>query len=363
MLTLSSLDFTDLYLRLDSDVGPDSTAFYASWNQTGGGILPVPDDLHDEINGLRAILRDIPGRDFSISLSAMRLRGSRQHIFGSGEWVALRRFPLQPPPLEHLGFPKEIRQIFRGWGRRTGLIVVGGSTRAGKTTTASACLTEWLKYYGRVAITIEDPVEYNIQGKVGEAGYCFQVEVARDEDWAEALKTALRWAPRYIFLGEVRTSTAARNLLRAATSGHLALCTVHGGSIEETLSALHQIARGELGDTAWSLLGDGLCAVIHQALIDGKPEVQILQADPNNMGDAVRQLVRSGKVYQLGTHISQQSALLGSEVRALAERSRDREGRVSRPREEPRLSRSEVQPEEKVSRVRKRVGFWPFGNG
>jgi hypothetical protein len=103
--------------------------------------------------------------------------------------------------------------------------------------------------------------------------------------------------------------------------------------------------------------------VVHQALVDGRPEVQILQADPNNMGDSVRQLVRTGKVHQLGTHVAQQSALLGNEVRALAERSREREGRISRPREEPRASRSEAQSEESVSRARKKVGFWPFGNG
>lgn len=359
MQTLSGLDFTDLYLRLDADVGPDATALYAPSVQSEAGVLPVPEELMDEINGLRAILRDIPGRDFSISLSAMRLRGSRQTIFGAGEWVALRRFPLHPPPLEHLGFPKEIRQVFRGWGRRTGLIVVGGSTRAGKTTTASACLTEWLKYYGRVAVTIEDPVEYHLQGKVGEAGYCFQVEVSKDSEWGEAIKTTLRWAPRYIFLGEVRTPEAARHLLRAATSGHLALCTVHGGSIEETLSALHQIARSELGDTAWQLLGDGLCAVVHQALIDGRPEVQLLQADPNNLGDSVRQLVRSGKVHQLGTHIAQQSAILGAEARDVPGGPRV----ASRPREEPRPLRSEAQRSDERSRTRRRVGFWPFGQG
>lgn len=361
MHTLSGLDFTDLYLRLDTDVGPDSTALYSPSVQSEAGVLPVPEELLDEVNGLRAILRDIPGRDFSISLSAMRLRGSRQTIFGSGEWVALRRFPLQPPPLEHLGFPKEIRQIFRGWGRRTGLVVVGGSTRAGKTTTAAACLTEWLKYFGRVAVTIEDPVEYQLQGKVGEAGYCFQVEVSKDSDWAEAIKSTLRWAPRYIFLGEVRTPSAARHLLRAATSGHLALCTVHGGSIEETLSALHQIARNELGDTAWSLLGDGLSAVVHQSLVGGKPEVQILQADPGNLGDAVRQLVRTGKVHQLGTHVAQQSALLGAEM--MGQMAFVSERGASRPREGTKALRSEAQKDEVQARSRRKVGFWPFGNG
>jgi len=358
MRTLAGLDFTDLYLRLDVEAGPEATAFYLPSLQSDAGVLEVPEDLAEEVGGLRAIIRDIQGQDFSLSLSAMRLRGSRQRIFGSGEWVALRRFPLHPPPLETLGFARELRQIFRGWGRRTGLVVIGGSTRAGKTTTASSCLMEWLRCYGRVAVTIEDPVEYQMLGRVGEGGHCFQVEVKSEAGWAEAIKTALRWAPRYIFLGEVRTPAAARHLLRAATSGHLALCTVHGGSIEETLSALHQIARSELGDTAWSLLGDGLCAVVHQALVGGRPDVQILQADPSNLGDPVRQLVRSGKVHQLGTHIAQQSAIIDQELRQGLERPREPR---QRPRDEVKPLRSERRPVEEGARRRERVGFWPFG--
>lgn len=362
MRSLATLDFSDLYLRIDVD-GGEQTAFYAPSSQPELGLVEVPPDLADEIGFLRACVRESKAQDFSISLSAMRLRGNRQAIFGAGEWVALRRFPLVPPPLEDLGFPKPIRKLFRSWGAKTGLIVVGGSTRAGKTTTASACLTEWLRAYGRVAITIEDPVEYHLQGRVGDnGGYCFQIEVSRDEQWAEALKGALRWAPRYIFLGEVRTPAAARNLLRAATSGHLALCTVHGGSIEETLSALHQIASSELGETAWALLGDGLCAVVHQTLVDNRPQVQLLEADPQNLGDPVRQLIRSGKVHLLGTHIAQQEALMGQELRELAERE-TRPAPGPRPKDRERFDDERRTRDERSERSRVKVGFWPFGRG
>ncbi len=307
MAELSSLDFTDLYVRLDDRI----ESRYSPTPRQGQpmGCIPVPVEFDEQIDLLRSIIRKQPGSDFSVNISNMRLRVSKQNVLGGEQWVALRRFPLDLPELDRLNFRPDVLQAFRSWGRRTGLVVIGGATRAGKTTTAVALLNDWLRTHGRVAITIEDPIEYQMQGEIGDRGYCFQREVHEDSEWGEAVKTALRWAPRYIFLGEVRTPKAARNLLRAATSGHLALCTVHGGSVEETLSALVQIVQTELGETAWSLLADGLCAVVHQSLAQGRPNIYALQTDPNNAADPVRAAIRNRKLQLLGTEITKQEIL------------------------------------------------------
>lgn len=361
---LGSLDFTDLYIRIDTNDFYDPftgepTAWYSSSGSSEQGVRPVPEAFFQDIDILRHDIRDHyhSSTDFALTKSGMRLRGNRREVAGDGVWVALRRFPVSPLPLNQLGFLPQVIRKYREWGTRTGLIVVGGSTRAGKTTTASACLKDWLETYGRVAITIEDPIEYSLKGKIGKGGYCFQFEVKADSEWADALKAALRWAPRYIFLGEVRTPAAARNLLRAATSGHLALCTVHGGSIEETLSALHQIASSELGETTWPLLGDGLCAVIHQRLIDGKrPEVQLLEADT-----AVRQLVRSGRLHQLGTMIAQQMAVLASAGDVGKSMSTTVAGPVAVPKDRERLQGQSVQSLDRrmpKKAERKFFGLW-----
>lgn len=302
MAKLADLDFTDLYVRLDA---PDVSRFAPSPRK--GAARPrnmaVPEEFDLEINLLRAQLAKQEHDDFALDLENMRMRGSRCVLFGDQQWVALRRLPLDPPKLAELGFRPEILQQLRSYGQRSGLIIVGGATRAGKTTTLVGMLTEYLRTYGGVAYTIEDPVEYYLQGEYGEGGYCFQREVHQDPEWGEAVKASLRWAPRYIFLGEVRTPAAAKWLLRAATSGHLVMCTVHGGTIEETLSAILQIAQTELGDTASHILADGLCTVIHQSLVNGRPNVRILSVDENK----VRSTIRSGKLEQLGTEIQAQA--------------------------------------------------------
>jgi twitching motility protein PilT len=313
MTQLSELSFTDLYVRIDSK----DISRYSPVPRRGvqpNRNLAVPDAFEDEIDVLRDIIRSQKKDDFSIHLDDMRLRGSRTEMSGEEVWASLRRLSLEPPTLDDLNFRSDILSEFRGWGTRSGLIVVGGATRAGKTTTMVGLLCDFLRTHGGVAVSIEDPEEYFLKGQHGDNGFCFQKPVSKDEEWGEALKTFLRWAPRYISLGEIRTPSAAKWLLRAATSGHLALCTVHGGSVEETLSAVLQMARSELGETAPNVLADGICAVIHQSITNGRPSVQILTTE-NSASDPVRVAIRASKLQTLGTYIEQQSAIRAREVR------------------------------------------------
>jgi twitching motility protein PilT len=307
MPKLGELDFSDLYVRIDTR----DTSRYAPTPRRGSTLprnMPVPAEFEPGIDLLRAVFQRQEHDDFALDLEDMRLRGSRCTLFGEQRWVALRRLPVDPPLLDELGFPASLVSEFRSWSNRGGLIIVGGATRAGKTTTAVALLTDYLRANGGVAVTVEDPVEYYLQGEHGDGNFCFQREVHEDDEWGEAVKAALRWAPRYIFLGEVRTPAAAKWLLRAATSGHLAMCTVHGGSINETLIAILQIAQSELGDTAPILLADGLCAVLHQKLINGRVHAEVLRTEPS-IADPVRVAIRAGKLQQLGTQIEQQAIL------------------------------------------------------
>ena len=307
MSKLGELEFTDLYVRLDMRE-PSRYSPKPKRGAPPARNLPVPAEFEDDIEDLRQELERQIHDDFALDLEDMRMRGSRCSLFGEQRWVALRRLPLDPPKIEDLGFRPDILKAFRSFGQKSGLVVVGGSTRAGKTTTAVALLTDFLRTHGGVAYCIEDPVEYYLQGHHGDGGYCFQREVHEDREWGEAVKTALRWAPRYIFLGEVRTAGAAKWLLRAATSGHMAICTVHGGSIEETLSAILQIAMAELGETAPNILADGLCAVVHQQIVQGRVSATLLNTEGTH-NDAVRVAIRSNKLLTLGTEIERQNVI------------------------------------------------------
>jgi twitching motility protein PilT len=262
-----------------------------------------------DIDILRNNLRKARKENFALDHDGMRLRAVRYVVVNGNTWAALRRIPGVLPDIEDLGFRPEVLQAFRSWGYRKGLIVIGGATGAGKTTTAVSIIKDFLVNIGGTAYTVEDPVEFLMQGPIGSGGFVIQREVNEDPEWGDALKDALRSAPDYIFLGEVRTAAAARQLLRAATSGHLAICTVHGSSVEETLGAIIQIAESELGQMAYNLLADGLTAVVHQNIVRGKPQVRVLQTEAGKYGDPIRAAIRANKLNTLGTEIQRQAAV------------------------------------------------------
>ena len=306
--TIKTLPFVDLYLRLDAE----GDARFNPMARKGmpQGNLTVPDAYREDIERLRQQILPIKKDDFSVIHESVRLRGARRRIANGQTWCALRRVSDQVPSMEELRFNPALVPHLRNLGRRTGLIIVSGATGHGKTTTVTSLLSDYLRNFGELAYTLEDPVEYQIQGEYGRGGFCFQTEVDRDDDWATGLKSALRWHPRYLLVGEIRSPDAANQVLRAATSGHLVLTTMHAGSIQETLNALIQIAELALGNRATQLLADGLIGVLHQTLRSWGPFVRFLITEPDNGGDPIRACIRDNKIEQLGTYIEQQELIV-----------------------------------------------------
>ncbi|NTU77243.1 MAG: Flp pilus assembly complex ATPase component TadA, partial [Alphaproteobacteria bacterium] len=214
-VSLQKLPFIDLYIRLDAVDAP----MYRS-NEKGKTNLSqlVPEEYLGVVERFGvAVAAAMHDDDGSIEFDSVRCRLSRQKMFDGSMWACARRINTELPILSKLGFAPHITQHMRGLGARDGLILISGATGAGKTTTAVALLADFLRNYGGTAVAIEDPVEYLLRGRHGAHGQCFQVEAQSDDDWAVCLKRALRWSPRYIFVGEIRTTKAAEQLLRAAT--------------------------------------------------------------------------------------------------------------------------------------------------
>jgi type IV pilus assembly protein PilB len=124
--------------------------------------------------------------------------------------------------LEEVGFlPDSIRTFEKLIRSPNGIILMTGPTGSGKTTTLNSALSTLNKPETKI-ITVEDPVEYQIQG-------INQIQVNEDADltFATALRSMLRMSPDVIMVGEIRDISTAEIAIRAALTGHLVFSTLH----------------------------------------------------------------------------------------------------------------------------------------
>jgi type II secretory ATPase GspE/PulE/Tfp pilus assembly ATPase PilB-like protein len=159
-----------------------------------------------------------------------------------GEKLALRLLPAQLArlPLDKLGLsPKDYEQLSRALHDARGMILVSGPTGAGKTSTLYALLNE-LKETNRAIVTIEDPVEYVVEGITQ-----IQVNEKQGLTFAEGVKGLLRLDPDVIMMGEMRDAVSARAALDAADSGHVFLSTLHARDVAGTITALRNFGLAD----------------------------------------------------------------------------------------------------------------------
>jgi type IV pilus assembly protein PilB len=143
--------------------------------------------------------------------------------------VGLRR-------LADVGFSPADERRFRALiGRNQGLVLVTGPTGSGKTTTLYAALQE-LNTGEYHILTVEDPVEYRLDGIVQ-----IQVHPAIAFGFADALRHILRHDPDVILIGEVRDAETAKIAVESALTGHLVLSTLHTNSAAQTVARLVEI--------------------------------------------------------------------------------------------------------------------------
>ena len=124
--------------------------------------------------------------------------------------------------ISELGFnPGAIEAIERAIKKPAGLILNTGPTGSGKTTTLYAILNKLNRREVKI-ITLEDPVEYQIEG-IDQT----QIDPRHNLDFAKGLRAALRQDPDIIMVGEIRDFETASISLHAALTGHLVLTTLH----------------------------------------------------------------------------------------------------------------------------------------
>ncbi|MHB8059347.1 MAG: GspE/PulE family protein [Gaiellaceae bacterium] len=136
-----------------------------------------------------------------------------------------------------------------------GCVVAAGPTGAGKTTTLYAALDR-LNSIERVITTIEDPVEYELEG-VSQ----IQVNAKRGLTFARGLRTILRADPDALLVGEIRDTETAEIAVQAAMTGHLVLTTVHAQTAAAAFARLQDMG------IAPYMLANSINCVVSQRLV------------------------------------------------------------------------------------------------
>lgn len=175
-----------------------------------------------------------------------------------GEHVIIRILPQEQRLLtiEGLGFPGPVAKHYRRLlDNPGGLVLVVGPTGSGKSTTLYAALQVLARDTTRKVITIEDPIEYALDG-------IQQVQVRKEIGFAfaDAMRAFVREDPDVILVGEIRDTETALEALRASQTGHLVLSTLHSNDATDAMQRLF-----DLGMHPNSIASE-LLAVISQRL-------------------------------------------------------------------------------------------------
>jgi len=175
----------------------------------------------------------------------------------AGENLAVRLLSRQrlKRTIDDLGLSEPDRSPIEKWlNGNAGMLLAAGPTGSGKTTTLCAMLHE-LKMTGRRVVTIEDPVEYQIDGVAQ-----MQVDERHGLTFAEGLRAMLRLDADYLLIGEIRDSETAQVALEASTSGRRLMSTLHSCDAFGVITALRNwgMADNEITTSLSMVIGQRL---------------------------------------------------------------------------------------------------------
>ena len=213
--------------------------------------------------------------------------------------AAIRLLPVRVPAFSSLNLPAGsdiLSTIPRG------LVIVGGATGSGKTTTLAAIVDVINHRDAKHIITIEDPIEYehtNVKSVIQH------IEVGQDApDFPSALRSALRQAPDVIVIGEMRDPETMKIALAAGETGHLVLSTLHTTDVASTIARVTDSFPAERQPTIRQEIAAALTAVFVQTLLPSPGGGRVPAAELLVLQYGARQHIRRNTLHNLHQEIT-----------------------------------------------------------
>ena len=244
-------------------------------------LLPILDNRHRnelETNGQTDLAYAIPGVG-RFRVNVYKQRGTLAS--------AMRCLPFSIPDADSLGIPAEVQALT---AKKRGLVLVTGPTGSGKSTTLASLVDIMNRKYPYHIITLEDQYSMVNQREIG----------SDSNDYAQALRAALREDPDVILVGEMRDLETISTALTAAETGHLVLSTLHTIGADKTIDRIIDVFPPNQQQQVRIQLASVLECIISQQLIrreDGRGRVAALEVLFANT--AIRNMIRENKTYQI----------------------------------------------------------------
>jgi twitching motility protein PilT len=200
---------------------------------SGDDTARVASDLIGQNKQALQSLKENGAADLSYSLpqqSRFRVNIFRQR----GTYaIVMRVIPTRIPTFEDLKLPEALREIAH---LKNGIVLVTGPTGSGKSSTLAAIIDLINTHHAEHVITIEDPIEFL---HLHKKATIHQRELHSDTpSFAQALRAALRQAPKVILVGEMRDKETIEIALTAAETGHLVFSTLHTIDASKTVERI-----------------------------------------------------------------------------------------------------------------------------
>lgn len=237
--------------------------------------------------------------DFAFSpIPDLRYRVNIYKQRGATE-IVLRNIMPGTKGIEELGLPELVNELCQ---LKNGIIIIGGTTGSGKSTTIATMIDIINKTKGGVILSLERPIEHlhkNIKAIVK------QREVGVDvPTFASGLRAALRQDADVIIVGEILDADSMEAALEASETGHLVVTSLHATDTVQVFDRILSLFPIEARNYFYTRLSHSLRAVIIQVLLpDVSGTGRVLATEVCTVNNAVRRMINAGDFTQLGSVI------------------------------------------------------------
>ena len=253
--------------------------------------MSVLDDTHKEIlqrNGEVDLAYSVPGKG-RYRLNIFRQRGVLA--------MAVRVLNTRIPSPEELGLPDVLLTMCQ---KKRGLVLVTGPTGSGKSTTLASLINIINHTTNQHIITLDDPIEYLHRHNKSIIN---QREMGSDsQNYAAALRAALREDPDVILVGEMRDLETIATAITAAETGHLVFSTLHTVGAANTIDRIVDVFPPYQQQQIRTQLADVLECVVSQQLIPRQNrEGRVAAIEVMLSNSAIRNHIRESKTFQIAS--------------------------------------------------------------